>query len=117
MKVSNIIFTLVEKMKTNQLRVVLLLLFLLASPIAYAGGKELYATKGCVSCHGDAGKKALLPNYPTLAGQNSAYLVQQMKDLKSGARANGQSAVMKPFTLALTEADMKQISDYLSKQR
>ena len=90
MKVSNIIFTLVEKMKTNQLRVVLLLLFLLASPIAYAGGKELYATKGCVSCHGDAGKKALLPNYPTLAGQNSAYL---------------------------TEADMKQISDYLSKQK
>ena len=63
------------------------------------------------------GKKALLPNYPTLAGQNSAYLVQQIKDLKSGARANGQSAVMKPFTLSLTDAEIKQISDYLSKQK
>ena len=57
---SNIFFTLIERMKTNQLRVVLLLLFLLVSPIAYAGGKELYATKGCVSCHGDAGKKVFI---------------------------------------------------------
>ncbi len=104
-------------MKINKTIASLLLLFLLASSTVYAGGKELYATKGCISCHGDAGKKALLPNYPTLAGQNSAYLVQQMKDIKSDARANGQTVVMKPFTLSLTDAEIKQISDYLSKQK
>jgi cytochrome c len=70
-----------------------------------------------VSCHGEGGRKALLPNYPTLNGQNSAYLLQQMKDMKSGARANGQTAVMKPFVLILNEEEMKQISDYLSKQK
>ncbi len=86
-------------------------------PLSYAGGKELYVAKGCVSCHGEGGKKALLPNYPVLVGQNSAYLVQQTKDIKSGARANAQSAVMKPFTLALSEAEIKQIADYLAKQK
>ena len=40
-----------------------------------------------------------------------------MKDMKSGARANGQSAVMKPFVSVLTEDEMKQISDYLSKEK
>ena len=98
-------------------KLIIFFVFICFTQAVFAGGKELYATKGCVSCHGDAGKKALLPNYPTLAGQNSAYLLQQIKDIKSGARANGQSIVMKPFTIPLTEAEMKQISDYLSKQK
>ena len=45
----------------------------------------------CAACHGVEGK-ALIPNYPHLAGQNAAYAEQQMKDIKSGARviaANG----------------------------
>ena len=63
----------------------------------------------------------MLPNYPVLVGQNSAYLVQQMKDIKSGARANAQSVVMKPFTVALSEAEIKQLvdfwADYLAVQK
>ncbi len=101
--------------------VVLLTVFFLAVffliPAVYAAGKELYVAKGCVACHGNAGKKALLPNYPVLAGQNSAYFIQQMKDIKSGARTNGQTAVMKPFTLSLSEAEIKQIADYLAAQK
>lgn len=93
----------------------LFLLLSLFMPLAYSGGKDLYATKGCVSCHGNAGKKALLPNYPVLAGQNSEYLLQQLKDIRSGARKNGQSIVMKPFSLLVNDEEMKQISDYLSK--
>ena len=102
----------------NMIRLIaVLLLFFAFISIIFADGKELYIVKGCVSCHGESGGKALLPNYPTLKGQNSDYLLQQIRDIKSGVRANGQSAVMKPFTLILNEDEMKQISDYLARQK
>ena len=97
--------------------VITLFLYFVLSPSLFADGKDLYNVKGCVSCHGEGGRKALLPNYPILNGQNSAYLLQQILDIKSGARANSQSAVMKPFVLALSEGEMKEIADYLSKQK
>ena len=39
----------------------------------------------CAACHGVEGK-ALIPNYPHLAGQNAAYLVKQLKAFKEGSR-------------------------------
>lgn len=40
----------------------------------------------CAACHGQDGV-AVLPNSPNLAGQSTAYLVRQMTQIKSGARA------------------------------
>ena len=97
--------------------IIIIFLYTAFTSFIFADGKELYLTKGCVSCHGEGGRKALLPNYPILNGQNSAYLLQQMNDIKSGARVNGQSAVMRPFVLNLSEEEMKQISDYLAKEK
>jgi len=60
------------------------------SPAAFAlDGAELYKTKTCLTCHGKDGKTTIMPSYPKIAGQNEAYALQQMKDIKSGARANG----------------------------
>jgi cytochrome c len=61
-----------------------------ASP-AMADGKALYMEKTCIACHGKDGKKPLTPEYPKLAGQNAKYAEKQMLDIKSGARANGNS--------------------------
>ncbi len=80
-----------------------------------ADGKALYTQKLCMTCHGPDGKAPIAPMYPKLAGQNKAYLVQQAKDIKSGARANGQSAAMKGMVQALSDADMEAIAEYLSK--
>lgn len=79
-------------------------------------GQALYTSKGCVACHGTAGKEPIMPNYPKLAGQNSAYLLEQVKDIKSGARSSGQAAVMKPMVANVTDDELKAIADYLSKQ-
>lgn len=57
----------------------------------------------CAACHGVEGK-ALIPNYPHLAGQNYAYLVKQLKAFKDGSR---QEPLMVPFMAPLTEADME----------
>ena len=62
----------------------------------------------CAACHGVEGK-ALIPNYPHLAGQNAAYLVKQLKALKDGSR---QEPLMVPFMAPLTEADMENLAAF-----
>ena len=39
-----------------------------------------------------------------------------MKDIKSGARSNGQSAVMKGIVAAVSDDELKAIAEWLSKQ-
>jgi cytochrome c len=88
----------------------------LAAPASAAmDGAALYKDKTCNACHGPKGDKTLMPNYPKVAGQNAAYIEQQMKDIKSGARANGQSAAMKGVMHLVNDAEIKAISEYLSK--
>lgn len=84
------------------------------SPVVQADGAALYKAKTCWSCHGKDAKTPLLPIYPRLAGQNADYAFNQMKDIKSGARANGQSAAMKGVMGLVSEAEMKEIADWLA---
>lgn len=83
---------------------------------ASADGAALYTAKMCNTCHGADAKTPIMPTYPKLAGQNSDYLVQQVKDIRDGARTNGMSAVMKPLVAALTDAEIKEISDWIATQ-
>lgn len=78
-------------------------------------GKKLYSEKTCNACHGPLGNKALMPDYPKIAGQNKAYIVKQMQDIKSGARANGNSAAMKGVMHLVSDAEIEAIADYVSK--
>ena len=72
------------------------------------------AKGGCTACHGKDAKSPLLPMYPRLAGNNEAYLLQQMKDIKSGARNNGQTAAMKGVMGLVNDEEMAAIANYLS---
>jgi cytochrome c len=87
----------------------------MSAPALALDGAKLYQERTCWSCHGKDAKKPLMPNYPKLAGQNAAYAEAQMKDIKSGARNNGQTAAMKGVMGLVTDEEMKAISDYLSK--
>ena len=69
---------------------------------------------GCTACHGKDAKTPIMPMYPKLAGQNEAYLVQQMKDIQSGARNNGQTAAMKGVMHMVNEEEIAAIAKYLS---
>ncbi len=84
------------------------------SSVAQADGAKLFKEKTCWSCHGKDAQTPLLPMYPKLAGQNADYAFTQLKDIKSGARANGQSAGMKGIMILVNEAEMREIADWLS---
>jgi len=83
--------------------------------LAALDGAKLYQEKTCVACHGKDAKKTLTPAYPKLAGQNAAYAEQQMKDIKSGARNNGQTAAMKGVMHLVSDEEIKALAEYLSK--
>ena len=79
-----------------------------------ADGEKLYQTKTCSTCHGKDGKTPIMPMYPKIAGQNQEYTLQQMADIKSGARSNGQSAAMKGVMHLVSEEEMQAISEYIA---
>ncbi|MEW8107184.1 MAG: cytochrome c [Candidatus Thiodiazotropha endolucinida] len=79
-----------------------------------ADGAELYKTKTCWSCHGKDANTPIMPIYPKLAGQNADYAFNQMMDIKSGARSNGQTAAMKGVMGLVSEEEMRAIADWLS---
>ena len=88
-----------------------------AAPAAAADpGAAAYQAKGCGGCHGADGKTTPMGTYPKIAGQSAVYLLAQMKDIKSGTRANGQTAMMKPIIAGVSDDEMKAIAEWLSKQ-
>ena len=97
-----------------------LALLLGAGAAAQSGGSEtldgatLYAQRTCIACHGPDAKTPILPEYPKLAGQNPAYMLQQMKDIKSGARSNGNTPAMRGVMHLVTEEEMQVLAQYLS---
>ncbi len=78
------------------------------------GRRRLVKSKTCWSCHGKDAKTPIMPVYPKLAGQNADYAYNQMLDIKSGARSNGQSAAMKGVMGLVSEEEMRTIADWLS---
>ncbi len=88
---------------------------MLSSQANAGDGAKLFAEKTCTACHGKDAKTPLMPEYPKIAGQNEAYIVKQMTDIKSGARANGNSAAMKGVMVLVSEAEIKDIAAYVSK--
>jgi cytochrome c len=80
----------------------------------HAEGAKLFKTKTCFTCHGADAKTPIMPNYPRLAGQNRDYALQQMNDIKSGTRANGQTAAMKAVMHLISDEELALVADYLS---
>jgi cytochrome c len=93
------------------------LLGLAAGPVSAADAADLYKTKTCVACHGKDANTPIMPAYPKLAGQNAAYLLSQMKDIKSGARNNGQTAAMKGVMHLVSDEEMQALADWLAAMR
>jgi cytochrome c len=85
-----------------------------AAPAQPADGATLFVKKTCVACHGKDAKSPILPIYPKLAGQSADYAFNQMKDIASGARNNGQTAAMKGVMHLVSEEEMRTIANWLA---
>jgi cytochrome c len=90
------------------------LVVMMSSTAFAADGAATYMAKGCNACHGADAKTPIMPAYPKIAGQSKEYVTQQMTDIKSGARNNGQTAAMKGIMASVSEDEIKVLAEYLS---
>lgn len=66
----------------------------------------------CDTCHGKDGRP-IEPNIPIIWGQEFYYLYVQLKDFKSGLRAN---ETMSPIAADLSKEQMQDLAKHFSKQ-
>ncbi len=66
----------------------------------------------CVGCHqeGAVGNE----RNPRLAGQHQDYTLEQMKQFKSGARANDRNKAMRTIIERLTDEETRAVAEYLA---
>ena len=72
-------------------------------------GQSAYASRGCIGCHG-AGGVSTVTTYPSLKGRDADFIRKSLTDYRSGARKN---AVMNAMAAGLSDADIKNLADYV----
>ncbi len=94
----------------NVASVVISCVLLGASGAVLAGDVDAGKAKAasCAGCHGANGISSN-PMWPNLAGQQSGYLVKQMKAFRDGTR---NDPMMSPMAKPLTDADIDNIAAY-----
>jgi cytochrome c553 len=80
------------------------------------GNKKLGTYGACVRCHGKNGKGKGPKNalFPVIGGQQKAYIVKQLKDLKAGTRTNDPAGMMAMVAKGLSDKEIEAVADYLS---
>jgi len=63
----------------------------------------------CAQCHAFSGSSDSSGAFPRIAGQSTAYLSQQLRQFRSGLRAN---AIMSPIARALSPEDIEDVAAY-----
>ena len=76
-----------------------------------AAGATAYNAKGCVGCHGLAGKKPIA-DYPVIGGKAADFLTTELNKFRTGERNN---PVMMPMAAPLTDADIALLARYFSR--
>lgn len=85
-------------------------LFSVAVQADAAAGQSTYASRGCIGCHGASGISAVA-TYPSLKGKSGDFIRKTLADFRSGARKN---AVMNAMAAGLSDADIKNLGDYIA---
>lgn len=82
-----------------------------APPAEDSKGKDINGV--CAACHGEFGQGGKRGEYPRLAGQRTAHLVDQLKAFRKRTRVN---IPMFPYTQEreLSDADIEDVSAYLN---
>jgi len=85
-----------------------------------ASGERLYragnletGVAACMACHGPSGAGNPEANFPSLAGQNAAYVEKALKDFRAGTRTNDFNKMMQGVVARLTDAEITAVAQYV----
>lgn len=89
---------------------------LISGAASAADQQELYlksVAATCANCHGTNGKSIKDAVLPSLAGMNSAAIIEQMQAFKSGARS---ATIMHQIAKGYTDDQIKLLANYFAAQ-
>jgi cytochrome c553 len=102
---------------TATIRLLWLVPALVAAPLVLAkGSADAGATKAatCIACHGANGN-SVNAQWPSLAGQNAAYVARQLKLFHDKQRLDS-SGLMPPMAAPLSDQDIEDVAAYFATQ-
>jgi cytochrome c553 len=83
--------------------------------IMYRQGNAATKVAACTACHGPAGEGVDLAVFPALAGQHAEYIVDQLKQFRSGERSNdGDTRMMRSVAARLNDKEIEAVASYIS---
>ena len=94
---------------------ILLLLSRLCADASYNRGETIFFAKACTSCHGAAAEGST--TYPRLANKKEEYLLQKLRDFKSGNVLSVSQQMMAQFIQKLNEQNMQDLAHFLANHK
>ncbi len=82
-------------------------------------GEQIYRAglaKGvpaCIGCHGPTGSGNSAAGFPSVSGQNAAYVAKQLKDFREGVRSNDPNSMMRGVTALMNDHDIEAVAQYV----
>ncbi|MGF1546927.1 MAG: c-type cytochrome [Thiotrichales bacterium] len=80
----------------------------------YRGGNSATGIPACIGCHAPNGVGNPAAKFPRLSGQHATYTALQLKEFRSGARANDAGMMMRMVAQRLTDAEIDAVSQYVA---
>ncbi|MEE9334537.1 MAG: c-type cytochrome [Granulosicoccaceae bacterium] len=80
----------------------------------FRGGVTAVGIPGCMGCHGPNGSGNPAAGFPALAGQNSAYIIEQLTHFRAGTRANDAGEMMRSIAKRLSDDEIAAVANYIS---
>ncbi len=84
-----------------------------------AAGEQIYRAglaKGvpaCIGCHGPTGSGNAAAGFPSLSGQNAAYVAKQLKAFREGERTNDPNGMMRGVASVMSDHDIEAVAQYV----
>jgi len=82
----------------------------------FKNGLPQQGVYGCHNCHGENGKGRGKGNslFPVIGGQQKAYIINQLKNFKSGNRQNDPAGMMGDIAKKLSDEEINAVAEYIS---
>lgn len=90
------------------------LLFSFGAAFADDDAAALFQSR-CQACHGQDASRAPAPGITPIKGKSSEDILKMLEGFQDGTFGGAQKQVMEGVAHQLTEAQMKELADYVSK--
>lgn len=82
----------------------------------YRGGILKKGVAACASCHGPNGA-GVPAQYPRLAGQHAQYVIEEMKQFRSGERYNDPARMMRITAEKMSDREIAAVAEFIQGLR